>query len=410
MKAQKKTIVFLLANDVTSDSRVLKISRVASNSGLNTHIVCYVSEETRDKKEERIFGINIHRVGEVFRGLYQENLIRKIFFFFPYIFLYGNPKNNKYLYLKTLELKPDIIWTNDASTLLIAAKIKKKTGAKLIYDSHEYWPEFPKIYYRNFNTFILKIYAIFYSLIIFLIEKFFIKTADIVVTVSDGLANKLKTNYHLKKKPIVLLNTASLNNSNEYFDLKSYFGLPKNCKLILHLGYLSQGRSLFEIISSLVYLPHNYYLIFVGEGELKDKLLEQAKQLNIANRLFFHPLVPYHQIPYYIGQCDVGLVLFEGKDLGTKYALPNKFFEYIQAKLPIISGPHTYEVNKIIKSEQIGIIINKIDPENIAKNTSLFIKSTNYKKTKANINILADTNYHWEMEEKKILNLLKKFI
>lgn len=410
MKAQKKTIVFLLANDVTSDSRVLKISRVASNSGLNTHIVCYVSEETRDKKEERIFGINIHRVGEVFKGIYKEGVIKKILWFFPYIFLYGNPKNNKYLYKKALELSPDIIWANDASTLLIAAKIKKKTGTKLIYDSHEYWPEFPKIYHRNFNTFILKIYAIFYSLIIFLIEKFFIKSVDVVVTVSNGLANKLKENYHLTKKPMVILNTAPLYNLDKYFDLKSYFNLPKNCILILHLGFLSSGRSLFPILSSLPYLPKNLYLLFIGEGELKEALSRKAKELNINHRLLFHPLVPYQKIPYYIGQCDAGLILFEGEDLNTKYALPNKFFEYIQARLPIISGPHTFEVNKIIKSEQIGIIINKIDPENIAKNTSLFIKSTNYKKTKANINILADTNYHWEMEEKKILNLLKKFI
>lgn len=401
-------IVFLLTNDFRFDSRVRKLSQAAKEFGFDTHVVCYVSEETKNQRYLKEKEGLIHRVGEVFLGLEKESLWKNTLWFFPYIFLYGNPKNNKYIYENTLEIKPQIIWANDASTLLIGVKLKNKLKAKLIYDSHELWSEFPKVYHRNFKRVILKIYALFYSWFIYWVERLYIRYADAVVTVNNKIAQILQKQYRLPARPTVITNAypyyKDLQTDKRKF--RNKYKIPQNSTVLAYSGYLGSGRAVPTMLETLLYLPDNFYLFaLVPETEIA-KLHNLANDLDIAERVITQKFVKYESIAPLLANCDLGLLFLEKSSKNLIYALPNKFFEYIQAGLPMVSGPHTVTINSIISKYNIGIITQSLNPELIAKDIqNVFNSKSNYLGLKKNIERIK-LDISWENEKNKLIRIL----
>ena len=101
----------------------------------------------------------------------------------------------RFVYLdEVINFKPDIIHAHDLETLRAATYFKKLTGCKVIYDAHEFeidrnppMGKLSKLYVRQQ-------------------EGKYIKSVDLVVTVSNEIADELQTNYTLKEKPLVILN------------------------------------------------------------------------------------------------------------------------------------------------------------------------------------------------------------
>ena len=85
----------------------------------------------------------------------------------------------KQLEVKIEEYKPDIIHAHDLEVLDVAVNVKRITNAKVIFDSHEDWPNMEIVQ----NWFIGKYYE--------RKQKKLIGTVDAVLTVSDELAIRL---------------------------------------------------------------------------------------------------------------------------------------------------------------------------------------------------------------------------
>lgn len=77
------------------------------------------------------------------------------------------------------------------------------------------------------------------------------------------------------------------------------------------------------------------------------------------------PPVKMQEIVPFTNQYDIGLYILPPTNFNVKYALPNKIFEFIQARLVVAIGP-SIEMSKIVKTYQCGMIANDFEPQTLA--------------------------------------------
>jgi glycosyltransferase involved in cell wall biosynthesis len=119
----------------------------------------------------------------------------------------------------------------------------------------------------------------------------------------------------------------------------------------------------------------------------------------------FHDKVKPEQINEYLSSADVGVVQTWNKsDLSYWYALDNKLFEYIQARIPVLATAQPEYVN-IIETEKCGVCIDA-DQENAYINgfDKIIGDYENYQKNTET----AAKKLSWENEKVHIQNLYKQ--
>jgi hypothetical protein len=122
-------------------------------------------------------------------------------------------------------------------------------------------------------------------------------------------------------------------------------------------------------------------LILVGKSiTYINHLKKIAKKFPNIN--FLEP-VPMIDLPQYLNQFDVGVYILEPNSFNNKYALPNKFFEFVQARLMIAIGPSP-EMARIVTQYDLGVIADDFSPKSLAtKLNQLDIDKINYYKQRS---------------------------
>ena len=130
------------------------------------------------------------------------------------------------------------------------------------------------------------------------------------------------------------------------------------------------GRGIELMIHSMVYLPSVYQLMIVGGGDVEASLKELAVNLGVANRIEFtgkltpETLAGQHGIT---AKAMLGLSLEEDLGLNYRYALPNKLFDYLQARVPVLVSDLP-EMRKIVEKYKVGEVLSAHErtPEELA--------------------------------------------
>ena len=94
---------------------------------------------------------------------------------------------------------------------------------------------------------------------------------------------------------------------------------------------------------------------------------EQLKDhLKALPRVKFIEPVSMDQVPHYLNQFDIGYYILPPVNFNTASALPNKLFEYVQARLCLAFGPSP-EMKRIIRKYGIGIVSESFEIETMAR-------------------------------------------
>jgi hypothetical protein len=78
-------------------------------------------------------------------------------------------------------------------------------------------------------------------------------------------------------------------------------------------------------------------------------------------------------IPYAINKYDIGLFFLEPVNFNYKHALPNKLFEFVQARLAIAIGPSP-EMASIVNKYDLGLVTKSFDPKEMARSLNELTK------------------------------------
>ena len=249
-----------------------------------------------------------------------------------------------------LAIRPRVVQANDLDTLLPAWLAARALHAGLVYDSHELYLESEHLLGRERER---RIWGA--------IERRLALRADAVITVAPSIARELEGRYGIARVHLVR-NLPRFDAATEVRPL-----VPDRAPgqpLLLHQGFLQQGRGLAAMVASLRFLP-GARLVFLGEGPEEGAVRAAARDAGVEDRVVFRPPVPLAELLAHTRAADLGLVLYEGRSLNYRYALPNKLFEYVMAGVPVLASDLP-EMRAVIEPRGIGRLVADPSPKGIA--------------------------------------------
>ncbi|SCL32170.1 Glycosyltransferase involved in cell wall bisynthesis [Micromonospora pallida] len=235
-------------------------------------------------------------------------------------------------------LKPDIIHAHDFKMVGVGARAAARARARgrdvrFVFDAHEY---VPGLLPRTPGWLEAQVAY----------EREYIRQADAVVTVSDALADLLRTDHRLAEKPTVVMNSPVLSTAEAadddtpVRDLRALCGLGPDTPLLAYSGGITVVRGVDLVVEALTHLPdvHLAMLSVAPSGIVSRaaaKLREQAVALGVADRVHLLPYVPHWQVSRVLASADAAVSPLHHLP-NHEIALSNKFFEYSHARLPLI--------------------------------------------------------------------------
>jgi len=387
-----RKILLISLSNISSDSRVLRqITALLNNNffvitagfgNLTLNHPNHIHIEISPKDKLKFLGVSL-------LSILNLNSIKPLINFLTKEFI------NK---LKLINF--DLIISNDLHNLPVVIYLSQINNNKpIILDKHEYFID----EYSN-KTNYLPIRKIFYSN---LIKKYKKELNQIkLITVNESIAKLYQNDFNLNNFEIIL-------NCPYYYDIPSKLFTNNPIKMV-NIGIAIKTRKLENLILLFnhidVNLRSNFELDFylIADNRTRRDYLKYLKK--IANKIenikinFFDPIPPNEVVPK-LSQYDIGLSYVYPSNLSYLYSLPNKLFQYIQARLAILSSPNP-EMAKIVSKYNLGFISQDYTPLSLA-NTLLLFNKENINKFKENSNKAARI-FNYDNEASKFINLINK--
>jgi hypothetical protein len=339
----KKSILVLVLSDLRSDARVRRQIQALQH----TYAVTVVSFGGDPSPDYELIIIHPTKL-TLFR-----KAIASVFLLFRFFSTAHRILHNYYYLPRQLAGRDfDLIIANDVETLPLAFYFPG--NHKIIFDAHEYAPRhfedkvMWRIFFQAFNTWLCRKY---------------IPLIGGMMTVGKGLAKEYKKYFGVE--PVVVTN------ANDYFDLQPSPVSADKVRLV-HMGIATPSRQLELMINMMHFLDDrftfDFYLLTPGFASKKtmtyiDDLKQIAEHLPNVRIL---PAIKSNEVVKTINQYDIGVFLLQPVNFNYKNTLPNKLFDFIQARLAIAVGP-TPEMAEIVKRYDLGVVSQDFTPESLAR-------------------------------------------
>lgn len=331
-----RNILIISFSPIGRDPRVMRQIRLLENS-YDVTVMGYGKQPAADIQYIKLTKTN-------------KSLLRRVLFAAKlslkrYESYYWNTPPVKEALRKVSNRHFDLIIANDISALPLALHIGE--SKKVLLDAHEYAPrQFEdrwlwRLFFKNLNHYLCKQY---------------LPRTDGMVTVCEGLSNEYFKQYGVRADIV--------HNAPVYQDLSPSPVDGESIKLVHH-GLAAPSRHLELTIELMGLLDERFSLDFMLV-EAVPGYLQKLKDLCKNNdRIRFVPPVPMVEICKTINKYDVGVFLLPPVNFNYQNALPNKFFEFIQANLAIAIGPSP-EMAKLVEQYNCGIVASSFNPAVLA--------------------------------------------
>jgi glycosyltransferase involved in cell wall biosynthesis len=261
------------------------------------------------------------------------------------------------------EINPTVVIIHEPNWLPCASF--KDRNYTVIFNAHEYFP-----LQRETDEWQLRFGRGYYEL-----YKNHLGDVDLLINVSSGIQQKCLDEFG--KDSILIPNAPFYDNT-----LLASVTTPDVIKLVHH-GNAAPNREIEIMIKAVGSLLNLYEtgvidieykldLYLNGNEQYMSKLIFLA---NLYDNVRIMPHVDYEDIIKTINTYDIGIFLLPDNSFNHHHALPNKLFEYMQARIGIIITPLP-DMMYFVKKYSTGIITDGFD----AKACADTIKTLNPKK------------------------------
>jgi len=231
----------------------------------------------------------------------------------------------------------DLVVANDARAFPLAFAAAK--GAPVYADMHEWAPE------ERATVLVWRLLVGPYMQ--YLCDKYLSRTAA-VTSVSNGLAALYTERFDVATE--VVRNAA---------DLRELKPSPVDADKIrlVHSGTADAERNIVELIEAVDTLGERFSLDLYLLGEPGGHLDVVKQRAASVPQVTVHDPVPPATLPSVLNEYDLGVFLYPLKTLSHQFHLPNKFFDFVQARLGLVfsSAP---EIDDYIGRYGLGVITN----------------------------------------------------
>ena len=125
---------------------------------------------------------------------------------------------------------------------------------------------------------------------------------------------------------------------------------------IVYHGTAAWERGLRVLIEAMQLLPQRFHLnlILVGSPAVLDEVRKAAAML--GDRVTFSPPVPVPEIAGRINEYDLEVMFYPPATENLRFALPNKLFEAVQARLGVVVGESPM-MAELTREHGIGLVV-----------------------------------------------------
>jgi glycosyltransferase involved in cell wall biosynthesis len=338
----KKTLILVFSN-LKNDARVMRQVKWASKVSQVT-VVCFDAEPAPE--------LNVVKIRQTPLTLFRKAMMGISLLLRLHGLSYKLFHDYKYLASKLRTESFDFIIANDIDTLPLAFQLKG--NARVIFDAHEYAP-------RHFEN--KKIWRLFFQpFYVALCEKYIPKT-DAMLTVGSGLAIEYEKNFGVK--PVIITN------ATRYHEMRPSEIEQDKIKLVHH-GIVNQSRRLELMIDMMQELDERFsldmYLLPSDYASAQTKAYFESLKEKVSShpRIRILPPIKSQLVVSVLNQYDMGVFLIPPINFNYANTLPNKLFDFIQARLGIAIGP-TPEMASIVKTYDNGVVGDDFTPGQLAK-------------------------------------------
>jgi len=331
---QKGHVIVSVTNDLVTDNRVDKVCRFLISEGYTLTLV----------------GRKLPGSKPVSDRNYKTKRFRLLFTKGPLFYLAFNFR----LFLYLLFHKSTVLVANDLDTLLANFLVSKLKSIKLVYDSHEYFTEVPELVENPRKQ---KIWQT--------LEEWIFPKLKNCYTVNDSIAKMYMQKYGVS---VQVIRNIAPNFMSLAIKTREDLGLTTDKFIIIIQGSgINKRRGAEEAVQAMNYIE-GALLLIIGSGDVIHDLKNLVREDELNDKVRFLPKMPYAEMMQYTMNADLGLAIDHTDVLNHKLALPNKFFDYIQAEIPILATDIT-EVRAIIEKYDIGFVLeHELTTQTLAAN------------------------------------------
>jgi len=258
------------------------------------------------------------------------------------------------------EISPSHIIVSSPSLfpVKIGRKLADKFKTKFLFEVRDIWP-LTLIELSNLSPFHpLVIYMRYY-------EKFAYRRADKIISLLPT-AKKHYESLGMSSEKFVYLPNGIEMDSREDIICSSHIEkqIPKDKFVIAYSGTIGIANNLDYLIDAAYACKNETDIAFVlvGQGGEKERLLQRTKELNLSNIYFLSP-IKKNEVLGFLSVVDVAFISLLPEKIFRFGVSPNKIFDYMYAKKPIIWAIEAG--NNLVKDAECGISVLLNDTEQL---------------------------------------------
>jgi len=242
-------------------------------------------------------------------------------------------------------LAADIWVANDLLTLPLVLRVAR--GAPVIYDAHEYALDQvaglrQRLLYAPARRHLCRTY---------------LPQTSAMFTVCRGIADLYRREFGVQ--PEVLINAPPAEPNLSVGPVGSPIRL-------IHHGIAARDRHIERLLELIEQLDERFTLTLMLVPEDRAYMDHIERLAGRTPRVEVRPPVSMREIVRTINAFDIGLFIHEPTTINARLTLPNKLFEFIQARLGIAIGPSP-EMARVVRKHRLGIVADDFSATTMAR-------------------------------------------
>jgi len=225
-----------------------------------------------------------------------------------------------------------------------------------VFEVRDLWPELPKAMGVITNPVILGLMS--------MLEWVSYHSAHHVVSLSPGIAKGVEKRGIAQSKISLIPNGCDLDIFDREVEKWRPMGISEADLLVLFAGTHGVANGLNSVLDAAKELKSrgrlNIKFLLIGQGKLKNSLMERAKR-EVLNNVIFHDPVSKKQLAGLMSTTDVGLQILANIPVFYYGTSPNKFFDYLSASLPVLNNYPGW-LAEMIDMNSCGFTVPPDDP------------------------------------------------
>lgn len=245
-------------------------------------------------------------------------------------------------------------------------------------------------------------------------ERQLMRGASALTAVSPGVADEVARRFGVDR-PIVVLNTPPAWRPGEAVPsrtgrLRDVAGLPPDMDVVLYQGGFSVDRGIEELVAAIenpALSGTRLAAVFVGYGRLRDWLDEQVARL--PGRVAVVDAIPPGELLEYTVDADIGFVGQPPRTLNQRLNLANKWFEYLQAGVPVVVFEGTAHCG-LTREHAVGLCVDVDDPQAIPTAIARLLSEAPAERQGRRVRArsVGSERYTWEIQGSAVIELYRR--